>query len=1047
MVDKENPYEVQITPTGKKYKIKAFTIERGTVIAAVTGPFDISGDADLAGGSFNADVTFSGTTNSQLTTGSNIMQEVVVDKDGAELSLYDALVAEALKILNGSLDANNKKIEASGNVDFSGGTITNTSEVELTSNSSVQFNPGNNTINKLSFTGGGTYDMLAEMIVKSDFFANGTVNANGNDFKFGGDVDLSNCNYNHGNGKVILNGDGDQDIWTGMSSFFFMQFNSITFNGKTTRIFTPNDAHVIVSELIQIVTSSILKSKSISDTVKFYGNVQCNNDLTIGTPDTGGVVVNVMPGYNLTVNGNTTINNSGSLVLKSDSTGMASFINNGNITCVGNFTTEQHFIGEERHFISSPVSGATAVMFSDENLQYHSETDNSWTEIVDPAFALATMQGFAMWSEIPGDNIAEFTGPPNSGEQNFNFSYAGSTPVGDYGWNLIGNPYTATLDWDQVTIPANLDGTIYLFDPSIGEHGDYVYYLKGAGSNTATQYVALAQGFFVHCNNTAGGILTFTGGEMVANEATFYKSTEQAENSLILEVAGHESSKAEIRFLEGATPDFDGNYDVYKLFSESRDVPHIYSATASGKLAINTLPSIENHNLVTVGFKVGIVGDYTISFSGIENFDPSVPLYLHDTKEDIITDIRQNNQYSFFYDTLDANNRFVVCFTEGTTTTQTISLAEGWGGWSSYNSPDWKSSMEEVMAPVLNDMIITQYFNEIFYPLYGINTMGNFSNAHGYISKMSATADLPNTGIFANPTIQLNQGWNLIPVINQCDVDVTLLGELPELIIAHEIGGGGIYYPEYGINTISNMVPGAAYYVKVDADTDFTFPACADASTTSAHKPLRLENNTPWNKTNYTGISHSVVFEENAISLLKQGDVIGAFTQSGLCAGIVNVTPGAAAGLNIFGNDNTTSAIDGYTDGEPLNFKVFNPGCATEYELVVVYDPSSPNANGLFSVNGLSIINNLTMNVSDVTAHTLSNLNIYPNPSNGIFNITGNSLNQDIKVVVFNAHGQIVYQDKLIEPHKVDISHQPRGVYFVKFICNTALKIEKVIVE
>ena len=113
----------------------------------------------------------------------------------------------------------------------------------------------------------------------------------------------------------------------------------------------------------------------------------------------------------------------------------------------------------------------------------------------------------------------------------------------------------------------------------------------------------------------------------------------------------------------------------------------------------------------------------------------------------------------------------------------------------------------------------------------------------------------------------------------------------------------------------------------------------------------------------------------------------------------------------------------------------------------MVYDPSSPNADGLFSINGLSVISSLTMNTSGYSTQVLNNLSIYPNPSKGIFNITGNSLNQDIEVVVYNAHGQIVYQDKLIKSHKVDLSLQPHGIYFIKFSSSAAIKIEKVVVK
>jgi len=106
--------ELQITPTGKKYKIKALTLERGTLNAAGS-EFDFSGNTDLTGGDFSADrVTFSGATNSQVSTGNNIMQEMIVDKDGnAVVDLQDALVAAVLKILKGKLEANN-------NIDISG---------------------------------------------------------------------------------------------------------------------------------------------------------------------------------------------------------------------------------------------------------------------------------------------------------------------------------------------------------------------------------------------------------------------------------------------------------------------------------------------------------------------------------------------------------------------------------------------------------------------------------------------------------------------------------------------------------------------------------------------------------------------------------------------------------------------------------------------------------------------------------------------------------------------------------------------------------------
>ncbi|OYT12709.1 MAG: hypothetical protein B6I19_08990, partial [Bacteroidetes bacterium 4572_114] len=82
--------------------------------------------------------------------------------------------------------------------------------------------------------------------------------------------------------------------------------------------------------------------------------------------------------------------------------------------------------------------------------------------------------------------------------------------------------------------------------------------------------------------------------------------------------------------------------------------------------------------------------------------------------------------------------------------TQEIIMPEGWNAWSSYINPDMRMGMEEVMAPVLDQMIITQHFSELFYPEFGINTMGDFTNAHGYVSKMTEEAVLPITGFMAD---------------------------------------------------------------------------------------------------------------------------------------------------------------------------------------------------------------------------------------------------------------------------------------------------------
>jgi len=378
--------------------------------------------------------------------------------------------------------------------------------------------------------------------------------------------------------------------------------------------------------------------------------------------------------------------------------------------------------------------------------------------------------------------------------------------------------------------------------------------------------------------------------------------------------------------------------------------------------------------------------------------------------------------------------------------TQEVSLAMGWSAWSSYVDPDMRMSMEEVMAPVLDQMIITQYFNELFYPEFGINTMAGYTTAHGYVSKMEEAATLPITGMMADPTVMLYEGWNLLPVISDCNVDITELALVPGFVIAWDIAGGGLYYPLYGINTIIDMVPGAAYYVKMDMEGSYTFPLCPFDATSSPNKPLRIENNTTWNAVNYTGVSHAVIFNEMASADLMTGDIIGSFTADGQCAGIAEVSSGST-GLKVFADDFTTLETDGFVDGEMLSYKLYRPATGDEFIIGVTYDVLAPNADGLFAVNGLSVVTDLTMTVTGINVQALNGLSVYPNPSTGIFNVSISNLDEDVNYVIVNAKGQAILEARLLETQEIDLSAEPKGVYFIKFMNDNVLRIEKVVIK
>ncbi|MCB0805909.1 MAG: hypothetical protein KDC05_08935, partial [Bacteroidales bacterium] len=178
--------------------------------------------------------------------------------------------------------------------------------------------------------------------------------------------------------------------------------------------------------------------------------------------------VKVWPNTSITIHSGTTLDiTSGDLVLKSDASGDASLIDYGIVTYSGGgeARVERYLTEGNWHLISSPVGSVQAGLFLGDYLQSHSEGSNSWTDIYSESYNLNVMQGYALWSVEGAPTTEVFSGTTNSGNLNAGFSENGN------GWNLAGNPYPSAIDWDAVTIPAELNGAFWIFDPSIGANG------------------------------------------------------------------------------------------------------------------------------------------------------------------------------------------------------------------------------------------------------------------------------------------------------------------------------------------------------------------------------------------------------------------------------------------------------------------------------------------------------------------------------------------------------------------------------------------------
>ena len=88
---------------------------------------------------------------------------------------------------------------------------------------------------------------------------------------------------------------------------------------------------------------------------------------------------------------------------------------------------------------------------------------------------------------------------------------------------------------------------------------------------------------------------------------------------------------------------------------------------------------------------------------------------------------------------------------------------------------------------------------------------------------------------------------------------------------------------------------------------------------------------------------------------------------------------------------------------------------------------------------------------TNITSHTTSfpakyDINVYPNPSNGIINIDLPENISNSTVIVTDITGKIVYQQE-VDNHAVINLHIERGVYLIRFIFNDKSAVSKIVIN
>jgi hypothetical protein len=155
-----------------------------------------------------------------------------------------------------------------------------------------------------------------------------------------------------------------------------------------------------------------------------------------------------------------------------------------------------------------------------------------------------------------------------------------------------------------------------------------------------------------------------------------------------------------------------------------------------------------------------------------------------------------------------------------------VDLPAGWSSFSSYVNP-LNPTIEAVLQPIVDNLIIAKTFTTVYWPEKGVNTVGNFDYHKGFYCKLAQSVTLPIEGAYyGNKTVDLTAGWNLLPVLSDQSVNTaTFAAQMGDnLIIISEISGSTVYWPGAGIFSLETLQPGKAYPIKIAAACQVVFP-------------------------------------------------------------------------------------------------------------------------------------------------------------------------------------------------------------------------------
>lgn len=292
------------------------------------------------------------------------------------------------------------------------------------------------------------------------------------------------------------------------------------------------------------------------------------------------------------------------------------------------------------------------------SVRYYDETEASAVDsvglhgVANTNVSLAQGQGFAVWC---GDNLggtAAFMidvqdGAPHIANTPITLPMSWTNvPTSADGWNLVSNPLPSPIDFETMSLGADVDEVVTFYNPANGNSATYDR-VSNLSNNDGTNVIQSSQGFFLKANGPAVTTTVSESDKINTNTGGIFGLGGEVPAHLRLSISSDVNtfSDESVVYFTAGTPDLDERDALKYVFAHSA-APQIATLASGEQIAINAYGSIDGAISIPLRVNVGVTGTYVISGVEVGGLELNC-LSIEDLEMGTIASLEDGAAYSF----------------------------------------------------------------------------------------------------------------------------------------------------------------------------------------------------------------------------------------------------------------------------------------------------------------------------------------------------------------------------------------------------------------